>query len=95
MKSSPEEKISFWNQPFIKSLLEGMGQTLGIGLLLVIPVLAFFYLPKPQGSLISEVTSVGVGATVAAVLAAVVEAPLIVAIGVGIVIWWLTTQLLF
>lgn len=95
MKSSPEEKISFWNQPFIKSLLEGMGQTLGIGLLLVIPVLAFFYLPKPQGSLISEVTSVGLGATAAAVLAAVVEVPLIVAIGVGIVIWWLTTNTLF
>lgn len=95
MKSSPDEKISFWNQPFIKSLLEGMGQTLGIGLLLVIPVFAFFYLPKPQGNLISEVTSVGVGATAAAVLAAVVEAPLIVAIGVGIFIWWLTTTFLF
>ncbi len=94
MKSSPEEKTSFWNQTFVKSVLAGVGNSLGIGLFLIIPILAFFYLPKPSGSLATEVTAVGLGTTVAAVLTAVIEAPLIVAVGVGIVIWWIASTLL-
>jgi len=94
MKLSPEEKTSFWNQPLIKSFLETMGQSIGIGLVLVIPILVFFYLPKLPGGGFGEVKSVVLGTTAAAVLAAVIQAPLIVAIGVGVLIWWLATTLL-
>ena len=100
MKSSTEEnnssenKTSLWHQPFLKSLLQGMGQSIGIGLLFLIPIVTFFYLPKPNGNLVTEVTAVGLGATAAALLAAVIEAPLLVAIGVGVVIWWIATTLL-
>lgn len=93
-KKVSENKASLWSNPFINSLLQGMGQSIGIVLLFLIPLVAFFYLPKPDGSLVTEVTAVVLGTGAAAVLSGVIGTPLLVAIGVGIVIWWLTNTLL-
>lgn len=102
MSSQPQEtqesqnKISFWNNPFIHSLLHNMGQSLGeslgkilgIGLLLMIPVVAFLYLAQhPSGALI-DLGAVLAGEIIVVFLSAFIGVPLMVSIGVGVAVWW-------
>ena len=104
MSSPPQEtqesqnKISFWNNPFIHSLLHNMGQSLGeslgkilgIGLLLMIPVVAlnFLYLAQhPIGALI-DLGAVLAAAIIGVFLSTFMGVPLMVSIGAGVAVWW-------
>jgi hypothetical protein len=104
---SPEEKPSFWEKPFIKSSLEGMGQTMGQGIgLLILPSIALVsivvLIVMPITSGITDIGTVAsgpvggvlLGGTAAAALALVTETPVAVAVVAGFFVWWLWNTLL-
>jgi hypothetical protein len=106
-KKSPEEKPSFWEKSFIKSFQEGMGQTMGQGIgLLILPSIALVsivvLIVMPVTSGITDIGTVvsgpvgGIlaGGGVTAVLAIATETPVAVAVVAGFFVWWLWNTLL-
>jgi len=93
---SPGEKPSFWEKPFTKSYLEGMGQIMG-----KVTVWAFIVVVPIILLTISDVTGIGkvdpwgflAGGGTTALLAVATETPLAVAVVVGIFVWWLWNKL--
>ncbi len=95
---SPEEKPSFWEKPFTKSYLEGMGQIMG-----KVTVWAFIVLVPIILLIISGAIDIDggdpwwwsllAGGGTAAVLAVVTETPVSVAVVVGFLVWWLWNKL--
>ena len=96
---SPGEKLSFWEKPFIKSYLEGMGQIMG-----KVTVWAFIVL-VPIILLKSDIIHTGpvgqgpcwwcllAGGGTAGVLAVATQTPVAVAVVVGFLVWWVLNSL--
>ncbi len=106
---SPEKKHTpFFEQPLAKALVVGVsvillatvfflvtrGSDISFCLFTIDGCKTVVNPPIIHPPFITEVTAVGAGAAAAAVIATVIEAPIAVAVGVGIVIWWLVSSLL-
>lgn len=105
-----KERSSTDSQPslaysFFQPILQGTGKTIGILIFPVVGIILLLYLLQIDNPIAQTIVSVGneikaqgiglgLGAATATVLATALEAPLMVAVGVGIVVWWLVTTLM-
>lgn len=95
---SPGEKPSFWEKPFTKSYLEGMGQIMGKvtvwAFIVVVPIILWnldIIGPGPgPGPWWWKLLA---GGGTAAVLAVATETPVAVAVVVGFLVWWVLNSL--
>ena len=106
MQSPPDPtNTNFFKQPLGKSIIVGLVVIVTAALFFLVTkgstinVCLFSsdcvsIIPSPPPPLLKEVLAVGVGAGSAALLTAVIETPLIVAVGIGIAIWWIVNSLL-
>jgi hypothetical protein len=100
----PENTKSILIKSFFEPLLTKIGQSIGFvlgGLIIsgiILLLLQHFVVPVVI-DIVGEGTTnlaiaTGAGATTAAVLATMLETPLVVAVGVGILVWWIVQQVM-
>jgi len=99
---SHENTKSLLIKSFFGPLLNQVGQIFGsvLGFLIISGIILFlaqhFVGPVVIDIVGPEVTNLviatGAGATTAAVLVTMLETPLVVAVGVGILVWWIVQQ---
>ncbi|MCT7997492.1 hypothetical protein [Laspinema olomoucense] len=85
--NSPENIKSLLIKSFLGPFLQLMGQSMGWVIIVGIGLLLwqhFVHIGPDDGG-----TAIVVGGTTAAVLVTMLETPLVVAVGVGILVWWI------
>ncbi|MEB3830611.1 hypothetical protein [Phormidium sp. CCY1219] len=92
-QESNPQKSGIW-ESFSQSFAKQIGTSIGFFIIPAIGILILLNTKVPIADPIVEVTAVTAGAAAAAILPAVTGVPLIVAVGVGIVLWWIISSVM-
>ncbi len=90
-ENSPEDIKSLLIKSFFGPFLQQMGQGMGLLIILGIGLLLLQHMGDGDGGGDARIALV-VGTTTAGVLVTMLETPLVVAVGVGILVWWIVQQ---